>query len=572
MTKWVVYSKKADFKEMGRIHGIDQVLARILVNRGLTEETQVRSFLHPSYAALEDGSKMKDMAKAVSLLRRAMENGTHIRIIGDYDIDGVQATYILHQGLLRCHKNVSYGIPHRVEDGYGLNVELIDSCIADGVGLVITCDNGIAAADAIRHAKDAGITVIVTDHHEVPYEMRGDKKIFHLPPADAIVNPKQENCAYPCKKLCGAAVAWKVIQALYREVGIPEEEADIFLENAAFATIGDVMELVEENRSIVALGLAQLRQTKNLGMQTLIEKCGLAGKELNAYHVGFVLGPCINASGRLASATKALELLEAQNMDDAVRLADELKVLNEERKVMTEEGKLAAFEYVESSINLERTVLVIYLPGVHESVAGIIAGRVRERYERPTFVLVDAADGDELKGSGRSVEGYSMYDEMCKCKELFTKFGGHPMAAGLSLPKKNLEAFREAINDNCEVDAAALQRVVRIDVPMPFSYLKEELIEQLALLEPFGNGNPKPVFAQKNVSIFDIKAIGKQKNALKMTVVGEDNMPVEALYFGDREQFEMLLEEKQKISLTYYPQISSFRNRCSIQIVITDFC
>ena len=525
-----------------------------------------------STTCLSDGKALKDMDVAVALLQKAIKEKKKIRIIGDYDIDGIQATYILHQGLLRLGAIVDYAIPDRIEDGYGVNIRLMEKCVADGIGLVITCDNGIAAADAIAYAKEAGIEVIVTDHHEVPYEMVEGKKVYHLPPADAVVDPKREDCMYPCKKLCGAVVAWKVIWVLYEAAGIARQEAMRFMENAAFATIGDVMELVEENRTIVALGIDRLRHTKNLGMQTLIARCDLAPEDISAYHVGFVLGPCLNASGRLDSATKALELLEAEDIESAAGLAETLRQLNEERKVMTEQGVAQAIAQIEQAADADAPVLVIYLPQVHESVAGIIAGRIRERYEHPTFILVDAADGNGAKGSGRSVEGFSMYDEMCKCKELFSKFGGHPMAAGLSLPVENIDAFRTAINANTQMTKEEMQTLIHIDVPMPFSYISEELIGQLERLEPFGNGNPKPVFAQKNVCILRKMPIGKQKQFLRLTLQGEDGSRMEGLYFGERTVLEEIEGERGCIAITYYPQINDFRGRRSLQIVISNVC
>lgn len=570
MAKWFVYNKAADFNKIGREHGIDAVLARILVNRGLTEKKEIDDFLHPSEKQLLDGSRMKDMEKAVSVIKAAILNEKRIRIIGDYDVDGIQATYILHQGLLRCGAKASYGIPHRMTDGYGLNTSLVEKCIKDNIEVILTCDNGIAARDAICMAKEAGLSVVVTDHHEVPYEQTGEEKNFLLPPADAIVNPKQPGCCYPFKNICGAVVAWKFVQALYGAMGVPTEEADVFLENAAFATIGDVMELVGENRTIVTLGLKSLRQTKNIGMQTLIKRCGLESAEISAYHIGFVLGPCFNASGRLDTATKAIELLEATDVWEAVALAEQLMTWNEERKRMTEQGVKEAIQYVETNINKNETVLVIYLKDVHESIAGIIAGRIREKYERPVFVLTDAGDGQALKGSGRSVEGFSMYEEMNRCGELFTKYGGHPMAAGLTLPKENLELFRQKINENTSVCPDDLATVIHIDVPMPFSYITTELVEQLALLEPFGNGNPKAVFAQKNVRIAEKKQIGKTGQFLKLTLIGEDGAEAEALYFGEREYFEAAAGEDNRIKVTYYPQINTYRGCRRIQVVITD--
>ena len=572
MAKWLVYNKRADFKAIGEKYHIDPVVARILVNRDVGDDASIAAYLHPSKQDLGDAGLLQDMDKAIALLQKAIQQNTKIRIIGDYDIDGIQSTYILHQGLLRVGADADYAIPDRIEDGYGVNIRLMERCVMDGIGLVITCDNGIAAAEAIAYAKKEGMAVIVTDHHEVPYELVDGKKEYHLPPADAVIDPKREDCAYPCKKLCGAVVAWKVILQLYQQYGIPEEEAMAFIENAAFATIGDVMELVEENRTIVALGLERLRHTTNIGMQTLIARCDLPMENISAYHVGFVLGPCLNASGRLDSATKALQLLEAKDTAEAVRLAEELRQLNEERKVMTEQGIAQAIREIEQKEFMQDAVLVVYLPAIHESVAGIIAGRIRERYERPTFVLVDAADGDGAKGSGRSVEGFSMYDEMCKCKELFSKFGGHPMAAGLSLPVENIDAFRTAINANTQMTKEEMQTLIHIDVPMPFSYISEELIGQLERLEPFGNGNPKPVFAQKNVCILRKMPIGKQKQFLRLTLQGEDGSRMEGLYFGERTVLEEIEGERGCITITYYPQINDFRGRRSLQIVISNVC
>ena len=566
MSKWMIYNKKGDFAGIGQRYGVDQVLAKIMVNRDICHPEQIQEYLYPNLQMLGDGAKLKDMARAVSLLKDAICEGKNICIIGDYDIDGIQSTYILHQGILRCGGKVTYQIPHRVEDGYGINVHMIEKCAEDGVDFIITCDNGIAAADAIQAAKDANMTVIVTDHHEVPFVEKQGKTVELLPPADAIVNPKQKNCAYPNKNICGAVVAWKVIIQLYQAMEIPMQEAYEFIENAAFATVGDVMELRGENRTIVALGLKELRQTKNIGMQTLIEKCGLTDKPIQAYHIGFVLGPCINASGRLDSAVKSLQLLEAKSPQEATVLAEELKTLNEERKAMTEAGIQQAVQMVETEHNQENLVQVVYLKDTHESVAGIIAGRLRETYEKPVFVLTEGEDG-QLKGSGRSVEGFSMYEEMNKCRDLFSKFGGHPMAAGLSMPKENLEAFKRQINENTKVTIEDIASVVHIDVALPFYYLTPEFVAQLEKLEPFGNGNPKPVFAQRGVEFRDAKPIGKQGQYTKVTAVGEDGCQVEALYFGDKQD---VIRQSGTYRILYYPQVNSYGYKDTVQIVITD--
>ncbi len=578
MAKWNIYTKKADFNQMSSDYGISPVVARLLVNRGLHEPEEIRSFLHPSMADLHDASLMKDMGIAVSLLKEAIEAKRRIRIIGDYDIDGVQSSYILHQGLLRCGADATVAIPHRVEDGYGLSMGLVSRCIADEIGLIITCDNGIAARDEIAFAKEAGLKVIVTDHHEVPYEEDepGGRR-YIIPVADAVVNPHQQDCAYPFKGICGAVVAWKVIQCLYPAMGIEKSEADIFIENAAFATIGDIMELVGENRSIVALGLQRLQNTSSMGMRALIIKCDLAQKQIEAYHIGFRLGPCINATGRLDSATRALELLESENEEKAESLANELVQMNEERKSMTEAGVNKASADVEQRINnsdegADDIVLVVYVPGAHESIMGLIAGRLRERYDKPCFALTDAEDGNGLKGSGRSMEGFSMFGEMCKCKELFTKFGGHPMAAGLTIPKENLEKFTYAINHNTSIKPGELESVVHIDVALPFNAITFNLIEELAIIEPFGNANPKPVFAQRNVQLIQARRIGKNNNFMKARAVDESGTAIDALYFGSEiDRLEEIINSKQLIKILYYPQINTYNGRSSAQIVINDF-
>ncbi len=585
MAKWNIYTKKADFNQMSSDYGIHPVVARLLVNRGLITPGQIQEYLHPAPGYIHDGSLMKDMQKAVALLKQAIAENQSIRIIGDYDIDGVSASYILHQGLLACGAEVSVAIPHRVEDGYGLSRGLVERCIEDGIGLIITCDNGIAARDEIAFAKEAGITVVVTDHHEVPFEdvpsedgaSQGFTRRYILPAADAIVNPHQADCPYPFKGICGAVVAWKLIQCLYPAMGLDKSEADIFIENAAFATIGDIMELIGENRTIVSLGLKELQHTKNLGMKALIKHCDLAENKIEAYHIGFRLGPCINATGRLDSATKALELLESKDPMEADRLARELVEMNDERKLMTETGVNKACADVEERINnaaegKNDVVLVVYVPQTHESIMGLIAGRLRERYDMPCFALTDAEDGNGLKGSGRSMEGFSMYEEMCKCKELFTKFGGHPMAAGLTLPKENLEKFIQAINSNTDVKPGELETIVRIDVALPFNAITFELINELDILEPFGNGNSKPVFAQRMVEFTQLRRIGKAGNFLKMRATDETGTSVDALYFGrEADELEALINSGKRLKILYYPQINTFNGRSSVQIIVNDF-
>lgn len=570
MAKWFVYNKSADFKGIGEKYNIDQVVARVLINRDVAEN-DMAEYLNPAPEHLHDGSQMQDMFRGVSLIKDSIENNHKIRIIGDYDVDGIQSTYILHQGLLRLGADVDYAIPDRVEDGYGINTSMVDKAHSEGVETIITCDNGIAAMDAIELAKEYNMTVVITDHHEIPYEDTDEGRKFILPPADAVINPHRQDCNYPFEKLCGAAVAWKFIEQLYITCGLSKDEAYVFVENAAFATVCDVMELVGENRTIVKLGLERLNNTQNLGMDTLIKRCKLENTNLSAYHLGFVLGPCLNASGRLDSATVAIELLESTSPIEAARLAEKLQSLNEERKNMTEMGIRIAEETILNEGMENDVVLVVYLPDVHESVAGIIAGRIRERFERPVFILVDAADEDGVKGSGRSLDGYSMYDKMCECRDLLDKFGGHPKAAGLSLKRENVDILRQRLNEQAGVTLEDLEPRIHIDVPMPFGYISTKLIKDLDLLEPFGNGNSKPIFAQKNVKILSQKSIGKTGQYKKLVLQDQQGNNIDALYFGDADRFDEVYAAKGGLmDVLYYPQINEFRGVASLQIVVTD--
>lgn len=576
MEKWMVAAKKADFRKLGEKFQLDPVTIRLIRNRDIVGEDAIREYLYGDLTWLQDPHLLKDMDKAVKILQEKISCGEKIRVIGDYDIDGVNASYILLTGLQRCGAAVDVDIPDRILDGYGLNEHLIDRARKDGVETILTCDNGIAAVQEIAVAKNYGMTVIVTDHHE-PQE--------NLPKADALINPKQSDCPYPYKNLCGAAVAFKLVQCLYEAFHIPAEEWDPLLENVAFATVGDVMDLTGENRILVKEGLKRLNHTKNEGFRALIAANGLTDGTISAYHIGFVLGPCINATGRLDTAKRALKLLMAPTPELAKTLAEELKSLNDERKDMTVKGVEEAVEQVEETSLKEDKVLVIYLPSCHESLAGIIAGRIREKYHRPVFVLTRAEEG--VKGSGRSIEAYNMFQEMCKVSHLFTRFGGHPMAAGLSLPEKNVEVFRKAINEAAELTEDDLIPKIMIDVPMPLDYISEKLICELSVLEPFGKANTKPVFADRKLKILRAQIIGRNRNVLKMLVQNSSGCTMEALYFGDIPRFENYVKEKfgaadlelllqgrpssVALSMTYYPSVNEFRGNKTLQIVIQNY-
>ena len=582
MQQWVVTSKRADFKEIGSRFGIDQVTARIIRNRDVVGEEAIHQYLHGTLTDLADAHRMKDAVRLAEILIRKMQEKKKIRIIGDYDIDGVMSSYILYRAFTRCGADVDVAIPNRITDGYGLNLHLIEDAIEAGVDTIVTCDNGIAAIEEIAYAKKKGITVLVTDHHEIPYEEKDGERNYLQSEADAIVNPHQQECDYPYKDLCGAGVAWNVIRILYEKMQLKEEEAYELLEFVGFATVGDVMPLTGENRILVREGLKRIHHTKNTGMKALIAQCGLMPEQIESYHFGFVLGPCINAAGRLDTAKRALALFQTQDECVAVQLANELVVLNEERKTMTADGVQKAKQLCEENGYEKDPVLVIFLPEVHESIAGIIAGRIREHFGRPTFVLTRGEEG--IKGSGRSVEGYSMYEEMCRCSSLFTKFGGHPMAAGLSLPEENIDVFREQMNRNCPLTVEQLQPKVHIDVPMPVDYVTNALVEEFHILAPFGKDNPKPVFADRNLRISRMWVVGKNQNVLRLSLVSEQGMPVSGIYFGDIAAFEDYLEEQFgaeelekarrgrenaiRISAVYYPKINRYRDSESLQFEI----
>ncbi|MCI8706970.1 MAG: single-stranded-DNA-specific exonuclease RecJ [Lachnospiraceae bacterium] len=587
MEKWVVSAKKADFKKISSQFGIDQVTARIIRNRDVLGEEAIEQYLHGDRNSLHDPGRMKDMGRAVAILQEKIQKKKKIRIIGDYDIDGIQSVYILYSALRSCGAQVDYAIPDRITDGYGVNERLVRKAAEDGVDAILTCDNGIAAAKELSLAKELGMAVIITDHHEIPYEEGAEgEKIFHIPAADAVVNPKQPDCPYPFKELCGAAVAFKLVQALYEKSGLPPEEAWAYLENAAFATVGDVMPLTGENRIIVKEGLKALNQTRNFGIRALAARNQIELGKIKAYHIGFVLGPCLNASGRLDTAKRALDMLLAENEYIAAEYAGDLYDLNVSRKEMTEQGVQKAVELVEQGSLKDDKVLVIYLPDCHESLAGIIAGRIRERYHRPVFLLTKSEDG--VKGSGRSIESYSMYEEMTKCKELFTKFGGHPMAAGLSLPEQNVEVFRQKLNENTALTEEDLRGKIVIDVPMPLDYISKPLVEELNILEPFGKSNEKPVFADKNLQILSMGIFGKNKNVCRMQVKSQGGTALSAVYFGQVEKFLDFLQGKygqeavgramsgqggeMLVSFIYYPEINVFNGKESLQIIVKNYC
>lgn len=594
MAKWMVSAKKADFDGIAKRFGIDPVIARIIRNRDVVGDEMIEKFLRGTTADLYDPALLKDAGKAAAILCEKTKEKKKIRVIGDYDIDGVCATYILTACLERCGAEVSAVIPHRILDGYGLNDRLIEEAGQEGVDTILTCDNGIAATSQIACAKALGMTVIVTDHHEVPYEVQAEgSRVETLPAADAVVDPKQSDCPYPYKGICGAVTAYKLMEIYLGNMAdagiLSAEERETLLQEmlafAGFATVGDVMELTDENRILVRYGLRQIERSENPGLRALLTVNELTQKRLTGYHIGFVLGPCLNATGRLDTAKRALAMFRTKAAAEAVTIAGELKALNDSRKEMTLFGTQQAMELIENTALKEDKVLVVFLPDCHESLAGIIAGRIRERYHKPVFVLTRGEEG--VKGSGRSIETYHMYDKMSECKELYTKYGGHKMAAGVSMPEENVEAFRTYLNAHCGLTNADLVEIIHIDVPMPMSYVTPELVRQLSLLEPFGNGNPKPVFAQKNVRVCRGRILGKNRNVGKYRVADENGREYDMMYFGDLEQWHAFLTEhfgqeetdrlygggsaRIVISVIYYPDINVYRGVESLQMVMQDY-
>lgn len=588
MEKWMVIAKRADFKRIGEQFSIDPVVARIIRNRDVVGDDAIAAYLNGDVTMLHDPRTMKDLEKAVAILMGKIRENKKIRVIGDYDIDGVMSTYILTDALKSCGARVDNAIPDRIADGYGLNERLITEAKEAGVDTILTCDNGIAAGAEIALGKSLGLTVIVTDHHEVPYDETAEGRIYKLPCADAVVNPKQEDCSYPFKGLCGAGVVYKLVQVLFEELGRSREEILHYLPYAAFATVGDVMDLIGENRILVKEGLERLRRTDNKGLHALMMQNQLLPENIKAYHIGFILGPCLNASGRLDTAVRALRLLQAGDEKEAVELAKDLTDLNASRKDMTAKGVEQADLLAAEAVSVGDKVLVLFLPDCHESLAGIIAGRIREKYNRPVFVLTRSEEG--VKGSGRSIECYSMYEELCKVKELFTRFGGHPMAAGLSLAEENVPVLRRRLNELTALTEEDFIPKIMIDVPMPIDYITPELVEQLSLLEPFGKGNEKPVFADKGLELLSARILGKNRNVCKMQVRSSLGRVMEAMYFGDTEQLTTYLTEKYTkdavralfdgrpqgtpivMSMVYYPEINHFNGRDTLQIVVKNYC
>ena len=582
---WMVQTKRADFSGLAMRLGVSPVAVRVMRNRGLTEEAEMRKYLYGTLDDLYDPRLMKGMEQAAELIVRKLKEGKHVRIIGDYDIDGVCSTYILLKGFQRAAKELSqrcsleagrysvekendaqidYEIPDRIKDGYGINESIIRQASADGVDTLVTCDNGIAALREISIAKQLGMTVVVTDHHEVPVDEYGQI----LPPADAVVDPKQDGETYPFHEICGAVVAWKLIRVLYEKLGVPESEWMDLLEFAAIATVGDVMKLQDENRLIVKYGLKKIGSTKNTGLRKLIEKNNLDIENLSAYHIGFVIGPCLNAGGRLKSAKVALRMLVAEDPERAGEMADELKELNDMRKDMTAKGEAEAIEQVEKQY-MDDKVLVVFLPECHESLAGIIAGRLREHFHKPSFVLTRGET--TAKGSGRSIEQYHMYQGLCKVSDLLVKFGGHPMAAGLSLEEKDIDEFRRRLNADAELTEEDFVPKIWIDVPMPFEYVNEKIVQELKDLEPFGQGNEKPLFAQKSLVIRNARVLGKNRNVVKLNLVTETGQPVDGLLFADGDRFLEEQAGRNMIDMIYYPDVNEYNGTRTLQAVIRNY-
>lgn len=581
MAKWFQAYKKADFESLAKQFSLDPVLIRIMRNRDLIEEQDMEKYLYGTMQDTYSGKLLKGMEEAVSILKKKILSQKYIRIIGDYDVDGICATTILKKGLLACGANVDTVIPHRQKDGYGINEHLIQEASEDGVDTILTCDNGIAAFDQIAYGKAKGLTFLITDHHEVPFERVNGEKQYRIPQADVVIDPKLPDCPYPYKQICGAFVAYKLVACLWEKMGIQKDHSEL-IELAGLATVCDVMELLDENRILVKTALKSMQEAKNVGLRALIKLNEI--DQISGYHLGFIIGPCLNAAGRLDTAGRALELLTCEDYREAIFMASELKALNESRKTMTEHAVEQAIQWVEENCTETETVLVVYLPECHESLAGIIAGRVKERYHKPTFVLTRGEDC--VKGSGRSIEAYSMYEEMTKCKELFVKYGGHRQAAGLSLEEENVDRFRQKINELSTLTPEDMEEKITIDVPMPLSYVTKNLVNELEILQPFGNGNPKPIFAQKDLTFFHGELLGKNKSTAKLLAKDEQGNRFEIMLFHQLDQFredlihwygenalEQLFSRNEtdtliKLHILYYPSINEFRGRSNLQFIM----
>ena len=586
--RWRLYAKKADFAAISKAYGINQVTARIMRNRGVETKEEIESYLKGDLDYLSDPALMKDADKAASLLEAAIANNELIAISSDFDNDGIFSGLLLKEAIIELGGRAAIFTPNRVMEGYGVNSRIVEEANAKGASVLLTCDNGIAAFEAIDEAKKLGMTVIVTDHHEVPFEEHDGKKTYLLPKADAIVDPKQEDCAYPFKSLCGTGVAYQLMTLLFRRMKRTMSRQEIFLQYTAIATVADVMELVGENRILVRKGLSYLNHTNHIGLRALMEVCGITPEQVRAYHIGFILGPCFNAAGRLDTIVHALALLESKEYDQALALAGELWAMNEERKELTRVGTERAVELIEHATWKDEHVYLVYIKDCHESVAGIIAGRLRERYYRPVLVFTDASEEGQIKASGRSIDDYDMFTELSAFRNLFLRFGGHKMAAGLTMEKKNLEILRDGLNARCTLTQTQLMPLVMIDAAMPLGYISEEVIADLEKLEPFGRANEKPLFAQQHLSVLRLSRIGKNRNVVKMSVMGPEGIIMDALYFGDTDVFFDFLEEEYgrdnvaaalrgmrntiDIGVTYYPQINEFQGKRSLQIVIQNYC
>lgn len=586
--RWRLYAKKADFAAISKAYGINQVTARIMRNRGVETKEEIESYLKGDLDYLSDPALMKDADKAASLLEAAIANNELIAISSDFDNDGIFSGLLLKEAIIELGGRAAIFTPNRVMEGYGVNSRIVEEANANGASVLLTCDNGIAAFEAIDEAKKLGMTVIVTDHHEVPFEEHDGKKTYLLPKADAIVDPKQEDCAYPFKSLCGTGVAYQLMTLLFRRMKRTMSRQEIFLQYTAIATVADVMELVGENRILVRKGLSYLNHTNHIGLRALMEVCGISPEQVRAYHIGFILGPCFNAAGRLDTIVHALALLESKEYDQALALAGELWAMNEERKELTRVGTERAVELIEHATWKNEHVYLVYIKDCHESVAGIIAGRLRERYYRPVLVFTDASEEGQIKASGRSIDDYDMFTELSAFRNLFLRFGGHKMAAGLTMEKKNLEILRDGLNARCTLTQTQLMPLVMIDAAMPLGYISEEVIADFEKLEPFGRANEKPLFAQQHLSVLRLSRIGKNRNVVKMSVMGPEGIIMDALYFGDTDVFFDFLEEEYgrdnvaaalrgmrntiDIGVTYYPQINEFQGKRSLQIVIQNYC